>query len=182
MLHRQVRAAPRERDAPSAVSIIVDDRLSLNGFGTHNKSRWTVGAEPGHGANDTFSRNIHWCQSAANQWCGRRLNPGAPRGARGCETYKTKKVAAIHRKSSSLAVRYPQVYEDRIYRTRTNGLRHGAQPPAGRACRNTPPVVVLASTSFLVQSLGFFHLIGLRSPTLCLWHEERSLPDAVGLN
>jgi Flp pilus assembly protein TadG len=52
----------------------------------------------------------------------------------------------------------------------------------GRACRNAPPVVVLASTSFPVQSLGFFHLIGLRSPTLCLWHEERSLPDAAALN
>jgi Flp pilus assembly protein TadG len=51
-----------------------------------------------------------------------------------------------------------------------------------RACRNAPPVVVLASTSFPVQSLGFFHLIGLRSPTLCLWHEERSLPDAAGSN
>jgi Flp pilus assembly protein TadG len=56
--------------------------------------------------------------------------------------------------------------------------------PCGTAqgCRGAPVSVVVASTSFPEQSLGFFEVLGLKPPTFCLWHAERALPDAAAVN
>jgi Flp pilus assembly protein TadG len=51
-----------------------------------------------------------------------------------------------------------------------------------QGCRGGPVSVVVASTSFPEQSLGFFQVLGLKPPTFCLWHAERALPDAAAVN